>query len=285
MKARVTVLGSGTSHGVPMIGCTCAVCRSTDPRDRRTRPSVYLDVDNGPKLLIDTSTDLRQQALTHGVLRIDAILFTHSHADHVMGLDDSRRFSQMQKGAIPAYADALTVASLRKTFYYVFDPGTEKGGGLPQIELHTIDGPFAIGGVSIQPIPLMHGSRQILGFRFGNFAYLTDTNHVPDQAWPLLDGVKTIILDALRHRPHPTHFTVAEALGVVERLKPEQAYLTHICHDLPHVETNQSLPARVELAYDGLTFDIEAASSFASRPQDLTASRPQGVEASEDRWR
>ena len=259
MKARVTVLGSGTSHGVPMIGCTCATCQSADPRDRRTRPSIYLEFDQGPKLLIDTSTDLRQQALTHALPRIDAILFTHSHADHVMGLDDSRRFSQMQKGAIPAYADARTVASLRKTFYYVFDPKTEVGGGLPQIELHTIDGPFAIGPAWIQPIPLMHGSREILGFRFGAFAYLTDTNHVPDHAWPLLDGVRTIILDALRHRPHPTHFSVAEALAVVERLKPEQTYFTHICHDLPHAATNQSLPAGVELAYDGLRFDIDAA--------------------------
>lgn len=260
MKARVTVLGSGTSHGVPMIGCSCAVCRSTDPRDRRTRPSIYVDVDHGPKLLVDTSADLRQQALTHGVSRVDAILFTHSHADHVMGLDDSRRFSQMQKGAIPCFADALTAASLRKTFYYAFDPGTDKGGGLPEIDLRTIDGPFAIDGVRVQPIPLMHGSRPILGFRFGDFAYLTDTNHVPDHAFPLLDGVKTVILDALRHRPHPTHFTVAEALAVIERLNPGQAYLTHICHDLPHVATNQALPAGVQLAYDGLTLEIEAAS-------------------------
>lgn len=258
MKARVTVLGSGTSHGVPMIGCSCAVCRSADPRDRRTRPSIYLDVEQGPKLLVDTSTDLRQQALAQGVQRVDAILFTHSHADHVMGLDDSRRFSQMQKGAIPCYGDRVTVAALRKSFYYVFDPGTEKGGGLPQIDLRTIDGPFAIDGVAIQPIPLMHGARPILGFRFGDFAYLTDTNHVPDQAWPLLLGVKTLILDALRHRPHPTHFTVAEALAAAERIKPQRTYFTHICHDLPHEATNQSLPSGVELAYDGLAFDIEA---------------------------
>lgn len=268
MKARVTVLGSGTSHGVPMIGCTCAVCRSTDPRDRRTRPSIYIDVENGPKLLVDTSTDFRQQALTHGVLRVDAILFTHSHADHVMGLDDSRRFSQMQKGAIPCYADAMTAASLRRTFYYVFEPTAEPGGGLPQIVLHEIDGPFAIDGVRIQPVPLMHGSRQILGFRFGDFAYLTDTNHVPDRAWPLLDGVKTIVLDALRHRPHPTHFTVAEALTVVDRLKPQQTYLTHICHDLPHIATNESLPAAVELAYDGLAIDIETASVSAEATEN-----------------
>jgi phosphoribosyl 1,2-cyclic phosphate phosphodiesterase len=258
MNARVTVLGSGTSHGVPMIGCTCAVCTSTDPRDRRTRPSIYVEVDNGPKILVDTSTDLREQALVNRITRVDAILFTHSHADHVMGLDDSRRFSQMQKGVIPCYADAATIESLKKTFYYVFDPRTEKGGGLPQIELHAIDGPFAVGGVAIQPIPLMHGSRSILGFRFGDFAYLTDTNHIPDATWPLLTGVKTIILDALRHRPHPTHFSVSEALAAVERMQPQQAYLTHICHDLPHVATNESLPKGVQLAYDGLAFDIEA---------------------------
>lgn len=247
-----------------MIGCSCSTCRSTDPRDRRTRPSIYIDVADGPKVLVDTSTDLRQQALANGVLKVDAILFTHSHADHVMGLDDSRRFSQMQKGVIPCYADAATVAALQKQFYYVFDPATDKGGGLPQIELTAVDGPFEVMGLRVQPIPLMHGRRQIYGFRFGDFAYMTDTNFVPDAAWPLLDGVRTIILDALRHRPHPTHFTVAEALTVVDRLKPQQTYLTHICHDLPHVETNQSLPQGVELAYDGLAFDIEAASSSSA---------------------
>ncbi len=259
MKARVTVLGSGTSHGVPMIGCSCGTCRSDDPRDRRTRPSIYIDVADGPKVLVDTSTDLRQQSLTHGVQRVDAILFTHSHADHVMGLDDSRRFSQMQKGVIPCYADAETVSSLQKQFYYVFDPATDKGGGLPQIELHVVDGAFEAAGLRVQPIPLMHGRRQIFGFRLGDFAYLTDTNHLPDAAWPLLEDVKIVILDALRHRPHPTHFTVAEALDVAKRLQPQQTYLTHICHDLPHVATNASLPPGVELAYDGLSFEIEAA--------------------------
>ena len=262
MNARVTVLGSGTSHGVPMIGCTCAVCTSTDPRDRRTRPSIYVEIENGVKILVDTSTDLRQQALVNGVLHVDAILFTHSHADHVMGLDDSRRFSQMQRGPIPCYADALTVASLKKTFYYVFDPQTEQGGGLPQIALHTIDGRFSIGGVGIQPIPLMHGARPIIGFRFGDFAYLTDTNHIPDESWPLLAGVKTIILDALRHRPHPTHFSVSEALAAVARMQPRQTYLTHICHDLPHAATNEALPPGVALAYDGLQLTIEAAPAW-----------------------
>jgi len=262
MKAHVTILGSGTSHGVPMIGCSCAVCRSTDPRDRRTRPSIYVEVDAGPKILVDTSTDLREQALARGVTRVDAILFTHSHADHVMGLDDSRRFSQMQKGAIPCFADSPTCESLRRTFHYVFDPATEKGGGLPQIRLQTIIGPFNIGGVGVRPIPLLHGGLPVLGFRFGNFAYLTDCNRIPDDTWPLLDGVDIMILDALRHRPHPTHFSVAEALAVVARVKPARTYFTHICHDLPHAATNAALPASVELAYDGLQLTIEAGAAW-----------------------
>jgi phosphoribosyl 1,2-cyclic phosphate phosphodiesterase len=258
MKATVTVLGSGTSHGVPMIGCSCAVCRSEDPRDTRTRPSIYIEVEQGPSVLVDTSTDLRQQVLTRGVPRVDAVLFTHSHADHIMGLDDVRRFNQMQKSAIPAYADARTAAALKKAFFYIFDPATEKGGGLPQIVLNEVNGPFAINGLHVQPIPLIHGARPILGYRFGNFAYLTDCNRIPDETWPLLEGVEIMILDALRHRAHPTHFTVAEALQVVERVKPRQTYFTHICHDLPHAATNEALPPSVELAYDGLVLTIDA---------------------------
>ena len=262
MKARVIVLGSGTSHGVPMIGCTCAVCRSTDPRDRRTRPSIHVEVEHGPHILVDTSTDLRQQALTHGVTRVDAILYTHSHADHIMGLDDVRRFNVMQNGSIPAYADARTADDLQRAFSYVFNPPGEKGGGIPQVSLRTIDGRFNIGGVGIQPVPIYHGHRPILGFRFGSFAYLTDCSRIADEAWGLLGDLDVLILDALRHRAHPTHFTVAEALQVVERVKPRQTYFTHICHDLPHQATNASLPEGVALAYDGLAFDIKAASPW-----------------------
>ena len=198
--------------------------------------------------------------------RVDAILFTHSHADHIMGLDDVRRFNVMQSGAIPAYADERTGTDLRRAFSYVFNPPSEQGGGVPQISLTTIDGPFNVGGIGIQPVPIFHGSRPILGFRFGNFAYLTDCSRLADDAWPLLEGVDVLILDALRHRPHPTHFTVAEALQVAERVKPRLTYFTHVCHDLPHAATNASLPRGVELAYDGLALTIETAPAFAEAP-------------------
>jgi phosphoribosyl 1,2-cyclic phosphate phosphodiesterase len=255
--ARVTFLGTGTSHGVPMIGCTCATCTSSDPRDRRLRPSIYIVVDGGPSILVDTATDLRQQALTYAVHRIDAILFTHSHADHVLGLDEVRRFNALQRGAIPAYADSRTADDLRRMFTYVFNPPEQKGGGLPKITLQTIDGPFAIDGLTITPVRLIHGARPILGFRIGRFAYLTDCSHIPDESWALLDGLDVLVLDALRHRPHPTHFTVAEAVAATARIQPRQAYFTHICHDLPHEATNASLPPNIALAHDGLSLEVQ----------------------------
>lgn len=258
MRARVTVLGSGTSHGVPMIGCMCEVCRSADPRDRRLRPSIYVDVEGGPAVLVDTSTDLRQQALTHGIARVDAILMTHSHADHVMGMDEVRRFNVINGGEIPVYASAATGAELRRIFAYAFDPPPQKGGGLPQIALRTIDAPFTVGPLGVLPVTILHGEVPILGFRFGSFAYLTDASRIPDQSWPLLENLDTLVIDALRHRPHPTHFTLAEAVAVAERLGPRQTWFTHICHDLPHEATNRSLPSGMALAHDGLQFEIDA---------------------------
>jgi phosphoribosyl 1,2-cyclic phosphate phosphodiesterase len=259
LSLKVTVLGSGTSQGVPAIGCDCAVCRSSDPRDRRTRPSIVIEA-NGTSILVDTSPDLRMQALANNLRRVDAILFTHNHADHVFGLDDVRRFNQMQRSAISCYADADTVSSLRRMFSYVFDPPTQVGGGLPQLTLFSIGGPFCLGGMEIVPVPVMHGRLPVLGFRVGSFAYLTDCNHIPDSSWPLLvadGGVRTLIIDALRQRPHSTHFSVSEAVGVVARLGAERAYLTHICHDLPHADTCAQLPRGVELAYDGLVLEIQ----------------------------
>jgi phosphoribosyl 1,2-cyclic phosphate phosphodiesterase len=262
LSLKVTLLGTGTSHGVPAIGCDCDVCRSTDPRDKRLRPSILIDCgermhDLGVRhLLIDTSTDLRAQALAYGVRRVDAILFTHAHADHVMGLDEVRRFNAMQRSAIPCYAGADTIVDLRRTFAYIFDAASPRGGGVPELTLFRIGGPFALAGWDVIPVPLLHGPWPVLGFRIGPFAYLTDCSHIPDQSWPLLSGVTTLVLDALRDRPHPTHFTVAEALTVVERLSPERTYFTHICHDLPHAATCARLPPGVELAYDGLVIDL-----------------------------
>jgi phosphoribosyl 1,2-cyclic phosphate phosphodiesterase len=259
LAARLTILGSGTSHGVPMIGCTCEVCRSDDPQDKRLRPSVYLEVEDGPAILIDTATDLRQQALSFGVARVDAILMTHSHADHIMGMDEVRRFNALKGGPIPLFAAPATAGELRRIFQYVFEPPSQKGGGIPQIDLREIDGPFQVDGLAVQPVPLLHGTLPILGFRFGAFAYLTDASTIPDAAWPLLDGLDVLVLNALRHRPHPTHFSLSEAVAVAERLAPRRTFFTHVCHDLPHATTNRSLPEGMALAHDGLRVTVEVA--------------------------
>jgi phosphoribosyl 1,2-cyclic phosphate phosphodiesterase len=216
------------------------------------RPSILIQAENGPTILVDTSTDLREQALANDIRRVDAILFTHTHADHVFGLDDVRRYNHMQRTAIPCYGDAGTLANLRRMFSYVFEPPAQIGGGLPQLTLAEIAGPFSIGGVDVVPVPVFHGAMPVLGYRIGSFAYLTDCNRIPDTSWPLLAGVQTLILDALRHRPH----SVSESLDVVARIGAERAYFTHICHDLPHAETNAHLPAGVQLAYDGLVLEI-----------------------------
>jgi phosphoribosyl 1,2-cyclic phosphate phosphodiesterase len=239
-----------------MIGCTCNVCRSTDPRDKRLRPSIYLDIPTHAKLLVDTGPDLRQQALVHEVMRIDAVLFTHGHADHILGLDELRRFNALQGGAIPCYADASTWRTLRQTFSYIFDGVARLGGGIPELQPHEITGPFAVFGVRVVPVPLWHGVMPVLGFRFGNLAYLTDCNRLDDRAWELVEGVETLIIDALRDRPHSTHFNVKEALDVVARIKPRRAFTTHMTHDLGHEATSARLPAGVELAYDGLVLDV-----------------------------
>ncbi len=254
--ARVTVLGSGTSHGVPMIGCTCPTCTSTDPRDVRTRPSIYIEVAGGPCLLVDTSTDMRQQALRHRLPRVDAILYTHSHADHVFGLDDVRRFNQLQRGAIPCFGDAQTVAEIRRTFWYVFDGLERVGGGIPKLDLREIEGPFTVDGVHVVPVPVFHGPRQILGFRLGRFAYVTDCSRIPDTSMAMLGGLDVLVLDALRYKPHSTHFSVDEAVGAAQQLGVGRTLLTHVAHDLRHEETSARLPAGVELSYDGLTFEI-----------------------------
>jgi phosphoribosyl 1,2-cyclic phosphate phosphodiesterase len=270
LSLKVTLLGTGTSHGVPMIGCDCGVCRSTDPRDRRTRTSILIEASGDSSgtalsaaparetrsVLVDTSSDLRAQALAHDIRRLDAILFTHSHADHILGLDEVRRFNKLQHEAIPCYADERTIADIRRTFAYIFDEATPRGGGIPRLVLNQIGGPFVLCGLEIVPVPIMHGTRPILGFRVGSFAYLTDCNAIPEESWPLLSGVRTLILDALRERKHSTHFSVSEAVDAAARIGAERTYFTHVCHDLPHEETCRRLPSGMELAYDGLVLHL-----------------------------
>jgi phosphoribosyl 1,2-cyclic phosphate phosphodiesterase len=256
VPARVTFLGSGTSHGVPVIGCDCAVCRSSDPRDSRLRPSIYIDVPDRVRMLVDTAPDLRQQALRYGLRRVDAVLFTHSHADHILGLDEIRRFNTLQGAPIPCYANAPAWEILKKSFYYVFDGLHREGGGVPQVEDVEIAGPFSVGGVRVVPVPIWHGTMPVLGYRLGSFAYLTDCSRIPEESWPLLEGVDTLVLGALRDEPHPTHFNVAQAVDAIARAAPRRAYLTHMNHDLGHAATNARLPPGVELSYDGLVLDV-----------------------------
>ena len=254
---NVLFLGTGTSHGVPMIGCDCGVCRSSDPRDTRLRPSIYLTYDDGTRVLVDTTPDLRTQALTHNIRRVDAVLYTHTHADHILGLDELRRFNHMTGRPVPLFGDAFSLSELRRTFAYAFETGGHKGGGVPQLQLWTLSGgALAIGRQEIVPVPVNHGHRMILGFRFGRFAYLTDCNGIPASSMALLAGLDVLVLDALRYRPHPTHFTVPEALAVAEAVGARQTYLTHLCHEVPHAATCASLPDSVTLAYDGLQLDI-----------------------------
>ncbi len=252
---KITFLGTGTSHGVPVIACECAVCTSPDPRNHRTRCSILLEY-NGATVLVDTAPELRLQALRAGMKRLDAVLFTHSHADHVFGLDDVRRFNDLQKAHMPCYADAATLRDLRRIFEYVFVP-TQAGGGKPRLDLRPLDGAFDLFGLEVIPLTVMHGELPITAYRFGSAAYVTDASAIPIAAEERLRGLDLLILDALRYRPHPTHFSIEQALEVVERLQPRRTLFTHLCHDVEHAKACAELPAGVSLAYDGLALLVE----------------------------
>ena len=252
---KITVLGSGTSVGIPTIGCHCDVCTSADPRDNRLRPSVLVSYGDR-NVLIDTTPDFRTQALRARITHLDAVLFTHSHADHLMGLDDVRPFNFRQKSQIPIYAAPDTMAAVQRCFQYIFDGG-KKESNIPKLEPRLMDGrPFDVFGMEFVPVPILHGTQIIYGFRFGSAAYLTDHSDIPDESLALLEGLDVLFLDALRYKPHPTHSTVERSSRWVDKLRPRRAFFTHICHDLGHERAESMLPPHIRLAYDGLIIDV-----------------------------
>lgn len=258
IRRRLVFLGSGTSHGVPVIGCPCSVCTSTDPRDRRTRCSAVLGLSGG-NLLIDSSPEMRIQLLREGIGLIDAVLYTHEHSDHLLGLDDLRIFPEYLGHDLPIFCSAATEARIRRVFDYAFDPETRNypAGGIPRLAFHRVgDAPFEVLGSPVVPIPLRHGRYEATGYRFGDLAYITDANGIPPESEAKLQGLDVLVLDCLRHRPHATHFCLEESLAVVERLRPRRTLFTHMSHDLPHAATSAELPPGVELAYDGLTVEV-----------------------------
>ncbi len=250
---KITILGCGTSTGVPMVGCDCQVCISDDPRDKRTRASVLIRY-NDHAILVDTSTDLREQALRQGIRRIDAVLFTHAHADHVNGIDDLRGFHFIHKEIIPCFASRETLKTLQSGFSYIFNEH-EGSGYTPLLAAHEISAPFELFGQTVIPIPLLHGKTHSLGYRIGNFAYLTDCSAIPESSLNLLHGLELLVIDGLRWTEHPYHFNIPGAIAAARQIKASRTVLTHLTHQIAYSEENK-LPPGIELAYDGMAFDL-----------------------------
>lgn len=252
---RLVILGCGTSTGVPVIGCHCEVCSSTDPRNRRTRSSLLVQTD-GRNILIDTTTDLRAQALANGLERVDAVLYTHAHADHIHGIDDLRAFNLAAGGnAIPCYGKKETIDRIRSIFEYIFT-ADGRDGWKPNLTTTEVSSDFMAGETAVSPVEVMHGEALILGYRIGKFAYLTDCSRIPPGSMEKLRGLDLLILGALRHKPHPTHFSVDEAIKASASLEPRRTILTHLGHNLDYTKENPALPDGFELAYDGMIIEL-----------------------------
>lgn len=254
MDFTLTLLGTGTSHGVPMIGCDCPVCRSTDPRDRRLRSAAWGHT-NDTSILIDIGPDLREQAIRQRIMSVDAVFLTHTHADHLHGIDDLRGFTRLRRRALPLYARKHDCDFIRSHFDYIFTDDEFKHGWLiPRIELHELDclTPIRVGALSIQPVPLIHGHSHAMGYRIGNVAYLTDCSAIPESSYPLLQGLDAMVIDGLRWQPHGTHLCFEQAIAAAERLQVPKTYLTHLTHDIAYAENQAKLPPGVFLAYDGM---------------------------------
>jgi len=251
---KLTILGCGTSTGVPLIQCSCEVCQSKHPRNKRLRASVWLQM-NGKSILIDTSTDLRQQALRAKIPRVDAVLYTHPHADHIHGIDELRSYNFIQKSAIPLYGNAWTCNELRSKFPYVFAPGPSEGGGVPQLTVHPFDPhvpALEVIGEQMVPLPLSHGSKECVGYRFESVAYVTDCSYIPPVSLERMQSLSVLVLDCLRLKPHGTHFNLDQALETIAVLKPKKTYLTHLGHEFDYTKDLKKLPKGVHFAYDGL---------------------------------
>ncbi len=259
ISGKFILLGTGTSVGVPAIGCACSVCTSDNPRNKRTRCSAIIGLPKG-NLLIDTPPDLRTQLLREGIGIVNAVIFTHEHADHIFGLDDLRLFPFRLNGPVPLYCEPIVRDRILKSYDYAFRTGPQTHeGAAPKLELLPLsEQPIEILGANVRPLRLIHGPNyQVLGFRIGNVAYCTDTSEVPASSYDTLEGCEILILDALRYQPHPTHLSISEALQIIERVQPKRAYLTHVGHDVDYDKCMAELPEGVELAYDGLSLPID----------------------------